>query len=1064
LAVPVTVISGGSVAGAATAPCENTSLPLSDEETRLFQQNNNGSIARGILSGSTLQANADTFLTGICNQPNKAAALTFVEQQGVKLWTDAVQLARGSDPDDTPLYWARIRMAAALHRLDSVPFASDREELRRTFERASRGMSTSSFDNKNELRVFISGFDPFFLDARIDRENPSATAVMRLDGQVFPMNGVNVEVQAVVFPVRFVDFVGTNFDNGLVEEIFRPKLTAGPQRADLITTVSLNPGGSVFDLETFNARRRSSAPAPDNDKKTACHPEPSPAPDCGTPANPYETPDLRATDGKDRGRAIEFNRSTLPMTAMALSGTPTVRIHDTWEQLPGGAKNLQNQPKGPTKGAKSVAGSGGPFLSNEIAYRVARLRDRLKETVPTGHVHVPDVNNFSQTQIADRYKEILLAAMGTLKPPTKKRASINGGPVDVALQTAGDTGRVFFSGQAGQQTTIQFQATISSAESSAYIVTVFNPDGTVLQPPRSGWRDERRTPLSMAQTGDYWIEIDPRERAIGWFTVQLGDPPTNTGNRLVIGGNIGWTRIGGSLTMNVNAGDQLNAEFWGSEAPVFMSIIWVPMQKLVYGPVRVDPHGWIYRFTFPFSGEYRIDVPPLFANDSGWFYMRAHPTLPDATGSVALEPGPYCGEAGRLTLNTSGQKGVMTFNGQAGQLVSVGFEGTTIFSALTTWRSPGGGIFEPRTLTLGLGAQTATYDSFQRKVLPQTGTYRLEVDGSTNNSTIGDYSAFLCDVPPDAGVTAAVNGPEVEVINTAIGQNAYFEFVGQANTLVTAIVKSDGKGLDSVRFLKPDGTPVLKDDGTPVTPGQGGWQWDFTGVKLPVDGTYRIAIDPTTNAMGGYTMTVSAVQVPPRPTSSPRPPLITRGEPNFDAYCWSQGMDGAILLGSTATDWWCTGAFTYAIGLAEVVQACTIQYGNESWQPGYESLSDPNSWQCWVAQASPSPTPSLTPSRTPTPTPTPSRTPTPTPAPTTPSGQINEGPPDFDGYCWYAGMDGAVLNGSTAEDWYCYGPYMFRITTDEVVAACLFAYGNYQYSPRYANLNDPYSWRCWRNP
>ena len=37
---------------------------------------------------------------------------------------------------------------------------------------------------------------------------------------------------------------------------------------------------------------------------------------------------------------------------------------------------------------KITYGSGGDYLSNEIFYRVSKLRKKLKPTLPTGHFHI----------------------------------------------------------------------------------------------------------------------------------------------------------------------------------------------------------------------------------------------------------------------------------------------------------------------------------------------------------------------------------------------------------------------------------------------------------------------------------------------------------------------------------------------------------------------------------------------------------------------------------------------------------------------------------------------------
>ena len=54
-------------------------------------------------------------------------------------------------------------------------------------------------------------------------------------------------------------------------------------------------------------------------------------------------------------------------------------------------------------------GSGGRYMSNEIAYRVARLRELFNKSIKTGHLHVPspDVPIEDAPVLVDNIKEIL---------------------------------------------------------------------------------------------------------------------------------------------------------------------------------------------------------------------------------------------------------------------------------------------------------------------------------------------------------------------------------------------------------------------------------------------------------------------------------------------------------------------------------------------------------------------------------------------------------------------------------------------------------------------------------
>ena len=50
----------------------------------------------------------------------------------------------------------------------------------------------------------------------------------------------------------------------------------------------------------------------------------------------------------------------------------------------------------PIIGQKLSQGSGGDYLSNEIFYRVAKLRKDIKPSLPTGHFHISKIAHFTE--------------------------------------------------------------------------------------------------------------------------------------------------------------------------------------------------------------------------------------------------------------------------------------------------------------------------------------------------------------------------------------------------------------------------------------------------------------------------------------------------------------------------------------------------------------------------------------------------------------------------------------------------------------------------------------------
>jgi pyrrolidone-carboxylate peptidase len=384
--VALMAVTGALVlpAASAAAACTTGTAPLTVEEQRLETQ----PVPGQILASSGFDARVTTFADSLCATTSYTEAMQVVTTHAGQLWDAAVDRAQGGPAgggqlaadDDRPLYWARLGMTRALRRwvpTYSLPAAS-RATLERTLESASRGITGSTFDSSAGRRLFVTGFDPFLLDDEIRRGNPSGAAALSLDDQVLTVDGEQIQVQTVVFPVRYADF-----DRGIVEDAIGPHVAAGAQRADAITTVSQ--GRAQFDLEVFNGRRRSATIGDNNNVQGG-----------GTFTEPAVFPGV--------GPGPEFLRTSLPLDAMQAVGAQPFPInvnHSVWE-IPAGATDPQFRSDGPTAGSVAVEGSGGGYLSNEVAYRNTLLLAGTANAPAGGHVHTPTLGSpANPTDITD---------------------------------------------------------------------------------------------------------------------------------------------------------------------------------------------------------------------------------------------------------------------------------------------------------------------------------------------------------------------------------------------------------------------------------------------------------------------------------------------------------------------------------------------------------------------------------------------------------------------------------------------------------------------------------------
>lgn len=312
-----------------------------------------------------------------------------VETDTKQLWDLAVKQVQGGNLDDRPLYWSRNKMQVLLKRHslfeNDIDFKTSiiikNTELNKiiiVFEELSRNYTGVDFSKvpSGIKKVIITGFDPFILDPTKSgnplQSNPSGVNALALHNK----NIGNYYVQTFITPVRYKDFDEFKDSKGVIEKFVAPLIS----QVDMIITVSQG-GVFRFDVDRFPAKYRG-----------------------GYKDNMFWGNKLNGFNG-DFFKQLniggkEFYETTLPYKKIV----PNVNIpsdifwvyfNQTYNKHNGGDSNKNKQ--GTVLRAKledvqvltSTRGSGGAYLSNEIFYRVAKLRAELKPNLPTGHLHVP---------------------------------------------------------------------------------------------------------------------------------------------------------------------------------------------------------------------------------------------------------------------------------------------------------------------------------------------------------------------------------------------------------------------------------------------------------------------------------------------------------------------------------------------------------------------------------------------------------------------------------------------------------------------------------------------------
>ncbi|GCD46051.1 pyroglutamyl peptidase [Streptomyces paromomycinus] len=371
----LTAPSATAASPAAVAARPTTAAPTVEEQ-RLSQR-----APQEILRRSGFADVAGTFGDGLARVHSYGAAKRYVTEAGRGLWRRAVDRVQGRGPqggdlsrdDDRPLYWARLGMTKALREWKPQfrLTAGQRDILAGALERGSRGQDSiglpgGGHGGKRTLRVVVTGFDPFQLDADARRSNPSGAAALALDGTtVRTSSGRLARVETAVFPVRWADFAA-----GTVERTLLPHFRRGPRQVDLFTTISQGRPGR-FDLERTNGAWRGGYPDNARESRTETVPVPK------------GVPTVRPQP--------QWTTTTLPYARLTTTPTGPFPVRDNTEvtEIPAGGGAPVERPDGPTPGSTARAGGGGDYLSNEIGYRATLLRDALRLKVPGGHLHTP---------------------------------------------------------------------------------------------------------------------------------------------------------------------------------------------------------------------------------------------------------------------------------------------------------------------------------------------------------------------------------------------------------------------------------------------------------------------------------------------------------------------------------------------------------------------------------------------------------------------------------------------------------------------------------------------------
>jgi len=409
-----------------------------------------------------------------------------------------------------------------------------------------------------------------------------------------------------------------------------------------------------------------------------------------------------------------------------------------------------------------------------------------------------------------------------------------GPPVVVAVTSAGGSSRATFTGSAGQRVAVRAtNTTILSGK-----IRLQDSSGTVLR--SSGlntggaWLDM----VTLPANDTYSIVVDAGSSYTGSTTVTLYDVPADPTAALTSGVSKSLTTTvpgqNAAFTFDGTAGWNLSLRLSSVSTPVLNVIVKNPDGTTLMPALGVVGSKWIEPLDLPQTGTYTIKIDPQsFAK--GGQTLTAWTFHGDQTANTAAD-----GSTHTFNLTTPGQNASAYVSATNGDRLSFTFTGVSGAPGKMWIKNPDGTVLVPTQTLSGSGAMVEPI------VVGQTGDYRVFVNPATDNTGAVTVRAYT--VPADIVTDVAANATPNPMVFAIPGQNGKFRFSGSAGQSVSVDLTSSVADTDF---------QVLKPNGAVLTSGSFDASGDFVDpMTLPVDGTYKIVLDPQSYFLGTVTATI----------------------------------------------------------------------------------------------------------------------------------------------------------------------------------------------------------------
>jgi hypothetical protein len=285
----------------------------------------------------------------------------------------------------------------------------------------------------------------------------------------------------------------------------------------------------------------------------------------------------------------------------------------------------------------------------------------------------------------------------------------------VTTTAPGQNARLTFAGSSGETVGL----TVSGVTILSGTVSILRPDGTTLVTKSFSTNGAFVDGTPLPVTGTYTAVVDPSDALTGSATLKLADVTADITGTISAGGppvSVTTTAPGQNvrLTFAGSAGQSVSLQLTGvTVASGTLSFLrpdgtTLAVKGFSAGTTFVDP------VALSAGGTYTILIDPTGAA-VGSLTATLYNVPPDVTGAITAGGPPV-----HIATTVPGQNARLTFDGAAGQAVTVTVTGMTFQSGPVSILRPGGATVAIKFLFAPGGTVTAT--------LPVTGTYTILVD------------------------------------------------------------------------------------------------------------------------------------------------------------------------------------------------------------------------------------------------------------------------------------------------------------------------------------------------